>query len=113
MKRIEIAMMMKAEKTRSHFRLSMSEISLSVKTLSGATHTLSISRDATVLAFKEKLQELSNVPIEHQRLIFRGSRKREFCCVKSLCLKNTLKSFNRRSSAEERRHARRVLARKR
>jgi len=45
-------------------------ISLTVKSLTGRTITVTIDSDETVLVLKNKVAEKLNVPVDHQRLIY-------------------------------------------
>lgn len=46
--------------------------SIKVKTLDSTEYELSVTNDTTVLELKQRLAELSGIPLERQRVIFRG-----------------------------------------
>jgi len=51
----------------------MSEIKVGFKTTKGRKDTVTISSEATILEFKEKIAEkMTDAPVANQRLIFKG-----------------------------------------
>jgi hypothetical protein len=48
------------------------EISIQIKVLSGATHSVRLPRDALVASLQARLADVADMPVPRQRLIFRG-----------------------------------------
>lgn len=51
---------------------NMSEITITVKLSSETKHQVTLSTSSTILSLKEKVTELSSIPVTQQRLIFSG-----------------------------------------
>ncbi|XP_006657729.1 ubiquitin-like domain-containing protein CIP73 isoform X1 [Oryza brachyantha] len=81
---------------------SESTIEINIKTLDSQVHKLSVQKNASVLALKEKIVEAAGIPVDQQRLIFRGRVLKDDHLLSEYHLEDgyTLHLVARRAAAE-------------
>jgi len=54
------------------------EISIKVKTLDGQSRDVKVSKNATVMDLKARIEQLTKMPKNRQRIIYQGRPRKEF-----------------------------------
>ena len=60
------------------------EISIKVKTLDGQSRDVKVSKNATVMDLKARIEQLTKMPKNRQRIIYQGRTRKEFIFISSL-----------------------------
>lgn len=56
---------------------------ISIKTTSGETHSIECEPNITIAELKELISKISNIPVNEQRLVYRGRVLKDPCTLKS------------------------------
>ena len=54
------------------------EISIKVKTLDGQSRDVKVSKNATVMDLKARIEQLTKMPKNRQRIIYQGRPRKQF-----------------------------------